>query len=100
MSTFVSSNKLYMIMKLNIKGGFPMLRIGHTHSNKNLLYSIAIAKQQGKTVDLANIPCEDKQEIILSTLRNQEFARQMSNYSSNVSWMYFVYEVPQQKPLA
>jgi hypothetical protein len=91
---------MYMILKLNIKGGFPMVRVGHTHSNKDLLYSIAIAKQQGKKVDLSNVPCVDKQEMILSTLRNQEYTRQMSNYLSNGPWMYFVCEVPPQKPLA
>ena len=91
---------MYMILKLNVKGSFPMLRVGHIHSNKDFLYTIAIAKQQGKKVDLSSIPCVDNQEMILSTLRNQEYTRQMSNYLSNGPWMYFVCEVPQQKPLA
>ena len=75
-----------------------MVRVGHAHSNKDLLYSIAIAKQQGKKPDLSSVPCVEKQEMILSTLRNQEYARQMSNYASNGPWIYFVCEVP--KPLA
>ena len=98
MSTFGGSNKLYMILKLNVKGSFPMVRVGHSHSNKDLLYSIAIAKQQGKKADLSSVPCVENQEMILSTLRNQEYTRQMSNHLSNGPWMYFVCEVP--KPLA
>ena len=98
MSTFGGSNKVYMIVKLNVKGGLPIVRVGHVHVNKDLLYSIAIAKQQGQKADLTNAPCVEKQEMILSTLRNQEYARQMSNYASNGPWMYFVCEVP--KPLA
>lgn len=100
MSTFGGSTKLYMILKLNVKGGFPMVRVGHVHVNKDLLYSIAIAKQQGKNTDLTNVPCVEKQEMILSTLRNQEYARQMGDYASKGPWMYFVCEVPPQKPLA
>ena len=98
MSTFGASNKLYMILKLNVKGSLPMVRVGHVHINKDLLYSIAIAKQQGKKADLTSFVDADKQELILSTLRNQEYNRQMSNYASSGPWMYFVCEVP--KPLA
>ena len=98
MSTFGGSNKLYMILKLNIKGSVPMVRVGHTHSNKDFLYTLAIAKQQGVKADLSSVRYVENQEMILSTLRNQEYNRQMSNYSSNGPWLYFVCEVP--KPLA
>ena len=96
MSTFGASNKLYMILKLNVKGSVPMVRVGHAHSNKDFLYTLAIAKQQGNKADLSSVGCVENQEMILSTLRNQEYSRQMSDYASNGPWLYFVCEVPKQ----
>lgn len=79
-----------------------MIRIGLTHKNENFLYTVAIAKQLGKRVELSDVPCVDKQELILSTLRNQQYARQMSSLTNGTPWLYYVFEVPgtNDKPLA
>jgi hypothetical protein len=66
MSTFGGSKRMYMIVKLNVMGSSPMLRIGHAHSNKDFLYTLAIAKQQGKKADLPSVP-----SLIISIFRHR-----------------------------